>query len=182
MPILTAEETFTVGAAGELISESVTVTVVDAPTYPGGKGRLVHPVLGTLDYDIAPDEWDNLDTNILYPPVWQHVKTLSGGASTLWSGHYTDVEVKERWLGKVAVRADQFRTMVMFWRNPPLPSAAPIIWSPNYATALSFYVIMDKVSTGGSSGVTLDYLVLQGAGFVKGPLEITYRVLGVVGG
>lgn len=178
MTVLTAQSLFTVQDADGLTYEEVTVAVVSAPAYPGGTGRLSHPVLGIYDYGIAPDEWTNLDSSILFPPVWAHERTLSGVASTRWAGHSMDIEVQERWLGRVAVKAQQFRMFADMWMNPP--ATGEIVWSPNYITGTSFNVQIVNLSTGGSQGITLDYTILQGDGFVKGPLEITYRVKGVV--
>jgi hypothetical protein len=93
-----------------------------------------------------------------------------------------DLEVTESWLGRVAVKAAQFRMFVDMWRNPPIPGAGYIVWSPNYITNTSYNVQVISVTTGGSQGITLDYTILQGDGFIKGPLEITYRVVGVYGG
>jgi hypothetical protein len=179
MAELTASATFSVQAAASLVTEQVTVSVITAPAYPGGTGRLSHPTFGVYDYEIAPDEWVNLDSSILYPPIWQHTRTLSGTASTRWAGEIMDVEVTERWANKVAVRAAQFRMFVDMWRNPP--ATGEIVWSPNYVTSNSYNVQIVNVSTGGSKDITLDYLSLQGSGFVKGPLEIVYRVKSLVG-
>jgi hypothetical protein len=174
MPTLTAEAAFLIGAAASVASESVTVAVVAAPSAPGGTGRISHPTFGIYDYEIAPDEWTNLDSTILYPPVWQHTKTLLGTISTQWAGHIMDLEVSERWNGRVAVKAAQFRMYLDMWRNPP--ATGEIIWSPNYINTNSYNVQIVSVSTGGSAGITTDYLILQGDGFVKGPLEIVYRI------
>lgn len=176
MTTLTSEDTFSIGANPSITTESVTVTVVAPPTAPGGKGRLIHPSLGTYDYEIAPDEWTNLDTDILVPPVWQHERTLKGGTSTRWSGYLRDVEVVERWLNRYVMLGPQFRMLVDMWRNPPTPPSY-VIWCPNYITALQYKVEIVSISTGGSQGITLDYTVLQGDGFIKGPLELTYKII-----
>lgn len=177
MTILTAQDTFSIEGESSLTYDEVTVTVISAPVAPQGKGRLIHPTYGTYDYEIAPDEWQNLDLDILVPPVWQHDKTLTGGTSTRWAGYMRDLEVVERWLGRYAMRAQQFRMIVEMWRNPP---TAPeyVIWCPNYITANMYDVEIVSVSTGGSQGITLDYTLLQGEGFIKGAMEITYKVIG----
>jgi hypothetical protein len=180
MPELSAEETYVVGEASELIYEEVTVPIVTAPAYPGGLGRLVHPLLGTLDYEIAPDEWVNLDADILYGPVFAHTRTLRGNQSTRWQGYIGDVECTERWNGRVSMRAGQFRMLLDFWKNPP--TSGYLIWSPNYVTANSYEVDLVAVTSGGQAGVGLDYLILQNDGFVKGPVEAVYRVKALVDG
>lgn len=180
MAILTAEETFSVADAVSTTTESVTISVISAPVAPNGTGRLTHPTFGTYDYEIAPAEWDGIDQDILIPPVWQHEKTLSGGTSTLWQGYMRDVNVAERWLGTYAMRAPQFRMLLDMWRNPP---SAPsyVIWTPNYTTTYSYQVQLVSLTVGGTSSITMDYTVLQGDGFIKGPVELTYKVIDYFG-
>jgi len=119
MTVLTASDTFSVGDTAPRAVETVPVIVVSAPTAPGGTGRLHHPVFGTYDYEIAPDEWTNLDSDIIYSPIWSHTQTLDGVASTRWAGYMKDVEVSERWVGAVAMKAGQLRMFLDFWMNPP---------------------------------------------------------------
>ena len=178
MATLTAEDTFSVNAAADEVAESVDVTVVSAVGYPGGKGRLYPPVYGTYDYDIAPDEWDNLDLDVLYPPIWSHTQTLTSVVSTRWAGTIKDVVVRERWINRVVFKSAQFRMFIDMWMNPP--SAGNIVWSPTYVTNTQFNVEMVSIDAGGSNGLTQDYLLLQGGGFIKGPFTIEYKVISKV--
>jgi hypothetical protein len=175
MPVLTAEDTFSIGDVTDPIEESVQVTVISAPSYPTGKGRLSHPTLGTFDYEIAPTEWQNVGADMVIPPVWAHERTLTGNSSTLWKGYIGDLEAVERWIGSVVMRVSQFSMLVDMWQNPP--ESGQIVWTPNYANSHSYEVQMLSVSSGGSQGTTLDYTSLQREGFVKGPVEVVYKVL-----
>jgi hypothetical protein len=186
MATLTTTGSFSVGAVGTLLEESVTITVIPPPTYSSGPvgpgetiptGRLSHPTLGVYDYPIAPSDWTNIDTDVIITPIWSHAKTISGVASTRWDGTRADQEVKEMWVGGVAMKSPQLRMFLNMWQSPP---DAPdyLIWSPNYVNAYSYNVHLVDVSSGGSSGINLDYLSLQGDGFVKGPVTLTYRVMG----
>lgn len=176
MPLLTTEETFGVADLGATVAESVVVRVTGPVTPPNGTGRLIHPTFGTYDYEIAPDEWGNVDADILAPPIWSHSRTLTGAASTQWAGSIRDLEVYERWTGKVAVRAPQLRMYIDMWQNPPT-APSYLRWSPNYINAYSYNVQLISVACGGQSGINVDFTILQGSGFVKGPLELTYRIV-----
>jgi hypothetical protein len=175
MATLQSSDTFSVGDA-VLTQEQVTVPVVAAPVSGSGTGRLIHPTLGTYDYDMAPPEWGNMDTDAIIPPVWASAKTLTGGANTLWSGYMKDVEVYEKWTGKVAMKAPQFRTYLDFWMNPPSPPSY-ILWYPNYLNANGYQVLITSVSCGGSKGVNLDFTLYQSDGFIKGPVTLNMRLV-----
>lgn len=175
MALLTSQDTFSVGDA-TVTQETVQIPVLSAPVAPSGTGRLIHPTLGTYDYVEAPPEWGNMDTDAVIPPIWSSVKTLSGGSNTMWPGYMRDVEVYERWIGRVAIKAPQMRMLLDFWKNAP---ADPdyVVWEPNYINANSYKVIILDVSTGGSKGVNLDYTMFQGDGFVKGPVVLKMRLV-----
>jgi hypothetical protein len=175
MATLTSSETFSVGAAAT-IEETVQIPVVSAPVPPSGTGRLVHPTLGTYDYEMAPPEWGNMDVDAVVPPIWQNSKTLTGGSNTLWIGVVQDVEVYERWTGPVAMYAPQMRMFLDMWTNPPIPPEY-VVWYPNYLNEFAFKVIILDVSTGGSKGVNMDYTLFQGNGFVKGPVTLSMRLV-----
>src|SRR5579862_3243807 len=96
MPTLTSSSTLAIGS-GSAVVESVAIPILPGIVAPGGKGRLIHPTLGTLDYDYAPDEWVNLAHDVIVPPVWATTKTLSGASNALWPGDIRDVEVQEIW-------------------------------------------------------------------------------------
>lgn len=178
MATLQSSDTFSVGDA-VLTQEQINVLVVSSPIAGSGLGRLVHPTLGTYDYEIAPIEFGNMDTDAVIAPVWASEKTLTGSANTLWNGYMADVEVYERWTGKVALRAAQFRMFKDMWMNPPSPPSY-VEWYPNYINSNGYKVLILDVSTGGGSGVNLDLTVTQGDGFVKGPVELKMRLVAAV--
>lgn len=175
MAVLTSSGTFSVGDAA-VVQESVQISIIAAPTAPSGKGRLTHPVYGTYDYEIGPEQWGNVDTDVVIPPIWANKRTLTGAANTLWAGAIKDVEVYERWGGAVSMHANQLRKFVQFWTDPPNPTDY-IVWEPNYINGLSYKVIVFDVSCGGRSGINMDYTILQDQGFVKGPVEIKMRLI-----
>lgn len=178
MATLTADNTFTIGDNTTVV-EQVDITIVSAPSAPNGPGRLVHPTLGTYDYEISPDEWGNMDQDAIVAPIWSSEMTLASGVNTVWAGHIKDVEVFERWTGRIGMRAPQFRMLQDMFRNPPVPPSY-VEWYPSYINALGFKVIITKITSGGQSGTTLDYTVLQNQGFVKGPIELSMRLVGYV--
>ena len=177
MATLNSNTVFSVGDATTVI-ETVDVVVLAAPTPGSGKGRLIHPTYGTYDYAIGPEQWGNVDTDVIIPPIWANKTTLSGASNTLWQGSIKDVQVYERWGGQVSMHAEQMRKFVQFWTNPPTPPADYVVWEPNYINALSYKVIITDVTCGGRSGINMDYTVFQGDQFVKGPLEIKMRLVG----
>ena len=179
MATFSTEATFAVGDTGVTVDESVTVNVTGPVTAPNGTGRLIHPTLGTYDYDIAPDEWGNVDADIIAPPIWSHSLTLTGAASAKWAGTIQDLEVYERWTGRLAVAAGQLRMFVDMWQAPP-DKPNYLRWSPNYINNNTYNVQLVALSCGGQAGVNVDFTILQGRGFVKGPLEMTYRIVSKV--
>lgn len=159
MALLTNSATFTVGAAS---LEFVEVTVTVLPPAPSalGKGRLIHPTYGTLDYSYPPTEWTNLDTDVIAPPTWASSKTLLGSSNTLWPGDIRDVTCTEIWNGDrggLRMPIGQFRTLLMMVLDPPDPAVARVQWWPSYATALGYEVYLQGFSVGGQ-GVTLNWL------------------------
>lgn len=173
MATLTSQTTFSV-ANGATTVESVPVVVLPVAGPGEGRGRLTHPTLGTYDYPHAPDEWTNLDTDIIAPPVWATQTTLTGAANTLWDGSIADVVCEERWTGGAALTIEHLRMLLSFWCAPPDPASGYIVWSPSYATALSYNVIILSVSAAGEA-VTLDALLKRG--WVAGPVVLRMRVV-----
>ena len=176
MAILTATNTLSVGDA-TILDDTVVVTVINTPQIEGvAQGRLAHPGIGTYDYEKAPDEWTNMYTDVIIPPTWSSTKTLTWGQHTLWAGNIRDVEVYEKWNGRVAMKGPQFTTLLNFWVNPPTPPDY-IIWSPNYLNSNSYKVIIVGVTSGTGSAVNLDYTLFQGSGFIKGPVTLKMRLV-----
>ena len=180
MATLVSSGIFSVGDA-VLVEEQVSVPVISAPSFGAGTGtgRLIHPTLGTLDYDMAPPEWGGMDGDAIIPPIWASARTLTGGANTLWPGYMKDVEVYERWPGKVSMKAPQFRAFIDFWVNPPTPPSY-VEWYPNYLNGNGYQVIITSVSSGGNKGVNLDFTLFQADGFIKGPVQINMRLVDYV--
>jgi hypothetical protein len=108
MTTLTAATTFSIGASTTVV-ESAQTTILPVIASGTGRGRLVHPTLGTYDYEQMPDEWVNVDGDVLIAPIWSSVRTLDGDANTLWQGDIRDVEVEEHWT--FAVTATHMRAI-----------------------------------------------------------------------
>lgn len=175
MAILTSSSTSVIGA-GALLTETTTVTVLAAAAPGTGTGRLVHPTLGTFDYSFAPDEWTNLLDDIVIPPVWANARTLDGAANTLWPGSIQDVIVTERWISPISMPLDFLRQLITFWQNPSEPPAF-LEWRPSYANDLGYRVIMLSVTSGGRE-ITLDFITRQSRQYVRGVVEVQYRLIG----
>jgi hypothetical protein len=162
MPTLTNSATLAIGGAVSAVEE-VAITVVPATSVSTGKGRLVHPTLGTLDYTHAPNSWTNIDGDVLPAPVWASSKTLQGSANTLWTADIRDVTVVERWTadsGGLKMKMSMLRTLLLFWQTPPDPASAWVLWYPTYTTDLSFKVLLTDLQVGGE-GITLNPLATK---------------------
>jgi hypothetical protein len=180
MTTLSSSATVTIGA-GSAVVDSIAIQVLPAIGSSTGNGRLIHPTLGTLDYDYGPDEWLNVDGDVIVAPIWANAKTLLGSSNALWQGNLRDVLVEERWSQALNVKLSFMRQLLSFWQTPPDPDTdPPVQWWPNYTTALGFNVAMVNLvveGTGGSSGITLNPDgVLRG--WVSGKLTLSMRILG----
>lgn len=189
MTTLTSSATFTIGA-GSAVVESAQISILPAIGSSTGKGRLIHPTLGTLDYPVGPDEWVNVDGDVIIAPTWATVKTLQGASNALWQGDIRDVTVQEVWIQELNVPIDFLRHVVAFWINPPDPdTGTPVQWWPNYTSAQGFQIIIENVTVLGEGPGLRDSLLREGItlsalpnrmGWVDGKLTITMRVLGRV--
>ena len=180
MPTLTNTATFSFGPITPTVAET-TITILSLPvgTAPTGKGRLVHPTLGTLDYDYAPSSWTDIDADVLIKPVWATSKTLQGSASTLWRGDVRDVACVERWdsdAGELRLPMDMLRTLIAFYANPPDPASGYVAWHPTYTSDLAFKVALTSLTVGGN-GVTLDFIASK-QDWARRDVELTLQILG----
>lgn len=179
MPTLTNTTTFTIGGGAPVVEE-LTLLVLPPPAEATGKGRLVHPTLGTLDYSYAPNSWTNVDGDVIAAPVWASTKTLQGASSTLWRADIRDVECRERWnteAGGLKMPIEMVRTLILFFTNPPDPASSAVEWYPTYTSSLGFKVALVDLNVGGQ-GVTLDWVTRKG--WVTGDVELALRILGRV--
>jgi hypothetical protein len=172
MTTLTASTTFSVGASSTVV-ETVTTTILAAVAAGSGRGRLVHPTLGTYDYSHMPDQWVNVDSDVIIAPIWANARTLDGAANTLWQGSIRDVEVEERWT--FAVPVAHLRTILSYWQNPPDPDDGYVSWYPNYANGNGYQVLMLNVSVGGE-GVMLNW-VSRRHSFVIEDMALRMRIV-----
>lgn len=180
MTTLTSSGTFAVGA-GAIATLTAAVTVIPSVGTGQGRGRLIHPSLGTYDYIRGPDEWANIDTDAIIAPIWSSTKTLLGAANTLFLGDIRDVIVEERWIQSTAMELSQARMLIAMWQTPPDPTVAYVQWFPTYSNDLGYNVVILGLSAGGSeSGVTLNPLVKNGIGWAKGPIVLKMRIAGRV--
>lgn len=180
MPSLTNTATFSFGPASPT-AEETTVSVVPLPLAPApsGRGRLVHPTLGTLDYDYAPSNWTDIDGDVIVRPVWATSKTLQGSATTLWQGDVRDVVCIERWdqdAGELRMPIDMLRSLIAFYMNPVNPADGYVAWHPTYTTDLAFKVALVNLTCGGQ-GITLDSIATR-RDWARRDVELTLKVLG----
>ena len=173
MTTLTSSSTLTL-TVGTTTTDSVGINVLPLSSSAPGRGRLIHPTLGTLDYPYAPDNWSGVDTDIIIPPVWAYSQTLSGGANTLWAGNIKDVMVREQWDSAISMPLPFLRTLLNFYMNPPAPESGYVEWQPSYTNAHRYHVILVKVGSGGSE-LVLDYITRQG--WLAGTLELQMRMI-----
>ncbi len=175
MTTLTSSSTITVGD-GAVVTETAAIPILPALGSSAGTGRLVHPTLGTYDYDLAPTQYSNLHGDALIAPIWASSMTLGGAANTLWQGKLRDVVVQETWSGgDLSMRTPQFERLLSFWQNPPDPAVSAVLWYPNYASALGFKVALIGLTVGGQ-GITIDAGWVA-SGFIVQPVVLTLRVL-----
>lgn len=177
---LTASTTFDVADQAPVSAEAAVVIQPAVGVGTGGRGRLVHPTLGTYDYANTPDETVGLDGDVLYGPTWAHTATLGGAVDAWWPGFKRDARVVERWKqGQVGAPIEHLRMLWAMFAAPPAdPIANPVIWTPNYANARSYRVALVDVRAGGER-ITLDRRLLSW-GYAPQPVELELRILGDV--
>ncbi len=157
---LEQQDTFEVASATEEVV-TLTIQVYPAAVAGQGQGRLIHPILGSFDYEVKPDEWENLDSgNVLIPPMWSSARGLITTVNTLWAGLLKDVVVEERWksLGGLAMPITQLRMLMSIWTNPLDPDVGYVRWYPNYASPLAWKVLPVDLKVGGE-GIALDDVI-----------------------
>lgn len=159
--VITLSNSNSFGVAGAATVQAVMELPI-YPSYPqqGGRGRLIHPFYGTLDYDAKPDEWVNIDADVIIPPVWASTRTMSSAANVLWNGNIRDVVVEERWkaTGGLAMPIGQLRMMLAMWTMPVDPDVGYVQWYPNYISPYGFKVIPVNLTAGGQ-GIVFDDVV-----------------------
>lgn len=176
MAIISSSNTFTIGEASTETS-AVDIAILPALGSGVGTGRLVHPTLGAYDYEKCPDEWVNIDGDVIIPPVWTTSKALLGASNTLFAGHIRDVVVEERWLGELSTSIEMVRMLASIWQTPPNPSDDYVEWYPNYINALGYKVIVVALELNGQ-GLNFDYISRMG--HVRGDLVLRMRIAGRV--
>jgi hypothetical protein len=176
MATLTSSATLTIADAAVAV-ESIAVNVLPVAATSTGRGRLIHPSLGTYDYIRGPDEWQNIDGSPVIAPIWGSQKTLLGASNTLFSGDLRDVIVEERWTQSVAGEIAHFRMLLAMWTNPPDPAVAYVQWYPTYTSTQGFNVVMLGLTLGGRE-ITITSLSHQG--WVRGPLVLRMRITGQI--
>jgi hypothetical protein len=173
---LTASATFTVADSSAVSTSGQIIIQPPVGIGTGGKGRLIHPTVGTYDYLVRPTHTVNFDGEVAYPPVWRHTMTLGGGVDALWPGFIRDVEVIEHWAtGEVGCPIDHLRMLWTLFANPPAVGVVPVIWVPNYASSAEFDVAIVDVTAGGKE-YTLDRRLAEW-GYAPQPVELKMRIL-----
>lgn len=174
MTTLTSTATFTVANA-TTVTETVSVPIIAAAVPGVGKGRLIHPTLGTYDYMHAPDKWSGFESDVVVAPVWASTRTLGGAANVLWAGNLRDAEIEESWeAGDLGGKIDHLRALLTLYQNPVDPADGFVEWYPQYANALGYRVLLLEVNVGGR-GITLDYVSRNG--WVRGAIALRMRIV-----
>lgn len=185
--VLSSEATYPIADAGTAIIEA---PILSLPAWPvqRGRGRIIHPLLGAYDYEVKPDEWVNLDADVIVPPVWASTRTMTGATNVLWKGYLRDVVVEERWkaLGGLAMPIGMMRMLYMIWMNPLDPMVGYVEWYPNYISPLGFKVIPVSLTAGGQQGLAFDdvvnYLDDRGPdGWVTQPVTLMLKLVERIG-
>lgn len=185
MTTLTSSSTITIGS-GSTVTDSIQIPILPLLSPSEGKGRLIHPTLGTLDYPNMPDEWVNLDQDVIIPPIWTTTKTLKGASNVLSQSDIRDVVCEEHWTGEVNVTIGFLRSLLSFWCNPPDPvNDVPVQWWPNYTTTLGYNVVILNVQVGDGlqnvrervDGVVLNTYAQGEVQWVTEKVSITMRIL-----
>lgn len=179
---LSATSTFTVSDQATTDLTAAVTILPAAGAGPGGKGRLIHPTLGTFDYYSPPDETENLDrAGAVMRAMWARSQTLGGQIDVLWPGYLRDVRVIERWKnGDVGSPLAHLRTLAAMAATPPDPAgglAGAVVWAPTYAIATRYAVVLAAVRVGGSE-YRIDWR-LEGLGYTPSPVELEMRILGL---
>jgi hypothetical protein len=180
---LESEGTFDIVEAPETIV-SYSINVKPAVYLTRGQGRIVHPILGSFDYEAKPDEWVNLDQDIIIPPMWASSRGLTSTANALWQGLLKDVMVEERWksLGGLAMPITQLRMLIAIWTMPLDPDVGYVQWRPNYVTDKAWKVLPVNLTVGGQ-GMTFDdvinYKDIDGnpIGWVTDPVTLQFKIV-----
>ncbi len=178
MATLTNSTAFTIAASTTVVADA-DIEVVAVAAAGAGRGRLIHPTLGTFDYLFMPEQWVNLDGDIIIPPKWQSSQTLSAGQLTLWGGNIRDVVCSEVWTapGGLSMPMSMLRMFMTIFQNPVDPNVDYLQWWPSYTTTLGFDVAMTGLAVG-NTDVTLTDTTLQG--WCDLPVTITYAIKGYV--
>jgi hypothetical protein len=172
MTTLTSSSTFAIGDAITVVEQAQAI-ILPVASAGEGRGRLIHPTLGVYDYQHAPDEWTNLDGDVIISPIWSSSKTLSGSSNTLWMGDIRDTVIEERWTGQLSASLAHLRALLAMWQNPPDPAADYVEWWPSYANALGFKVLLIALEVGGQA-ISLNYVARQG--WVAAPITLRLKI------
>ena len=178
MATLTNSTAFTIAASSTVVADA-DIEVVAVAAAGAGRGRLIHPTLGTFDYLYMPEQWLNLDGDIIIPPKWQSSETLSAGQLTLWGGNIRDVVCSEVWTapGGLSMTMSMLRMFLTIFQNPVDPTVDYLQWWPSYTTTLGFDVAMTGLAVG-NSDITLTDTTLQG--WCDLPVTLTFAIKGYV--
>jgi len=149
---LTNNTAFTIAASSTVVAD-VDVEVISIAASGEGRGRLIHPTLGTFDYLYMPNEWVNMDGDAIIAPKWQTQETLSSGQATLWGGNVRDVECVETWTGPggLSMPMTMLRMLMQIFQNPVDPTVDYVQWWPSYTNALGFDVVVKSLLVGWSA-------------------------------
>lgn len=175
MSTLSSSATLPIGETATA-TESVALTVLPIAGAGEGRGRLVHPTLGTYDYEQAPDEWDGLSSDVVISPRWIVTAGIFGSVVKLEDGDISDAVCEERWTSPAALGADQWAMLLAMFTAPPDPGAGEFVeWWPSYETNLGFYVALVGLRAG-ANAITMTP-TRQDIDEIEGPVALTLQVL-----
>lgn len=175
---ITVSTDFTVADQTPLSGAASGIVLPSAGYMAGGRGQLIHPSVGTYDYAVAPDEVENVDGDVFYPPVFAHTQTIGGAVDTMWPGYVRDALVTERWKnGDVGCPIAQLQALwQMIQNHPDISTGAYVTWNPNYINGRSYQVALVGLRAGGSN-LMID-MRLARFGYAPQPVELDLRILG----
>jgi hypothetical protein len=182
MTTLSASATLAIGESTPA-EASVGITVLPLAGPGEGTGRLIHPTLGTIDYQFAPDRWRGHIGDAVVFPIWSVSQTLAGALVALWDGTLEDVVVEEAWEGEIVMRRDELDALLAFYQSPPDPAlgvpSGYVQWWPSYESDLGFYVCILAVSAGSSGGIELTNIPADADGdeWVEGSVSIRMQLV-----
>jgi len=193
--IISASATFTVSA--NISATTSTTTIKAATTIIAGRPALQSDAVGAgtpqelsyptsalntpLVFEVNPQVWTNIFSELLTRPLYQSQRTLSRTTTINFEAHETDVQVTLRWLGggnRVAMTWTMFSQLYNYFNNPPSAANGEYItWSPKDISNHSYEILFVNLEVGGQNSIQLNSLTKALDGFVSEEVVATFRIV-----